>query len=296
MAAKSASGGVLRTYLEMIKFEHSIFALPFALIGMMWGSLSYSGSAWPGSRVFVLIVLAMISCRSAAMAFNRIADRHIDAQNPRTSMRALPAGLLQLRQANLFLVLSGLIFFAAAWALNPLAGMLSPVALGVTLLYSLTKRFTPLCHLVLGLSLAIAPAAAWIGVTGSLHPAILPLVLAVTCWTAGFDVIYSLQDEEFDRENRLHSLPQWLGKARALGVSRVLHTIAAGSLVWAGISAGAGAMYFVGAAVATGLLIYEQSLVRPNDLSRVNLAFFTLNGFVSIGLFIFTLVDSWVAA
>jgi 4-hydroxybenzoate polyprenyltransferase len=280
-----------RVYLEMIKFEHSIFALPFALIAMMWGSRLSSGSAWPGFWVFGWIVVAMVSCRSAAMAFNRIADRNIDGLNPRTRMRAIPAGLLQLRQANLFFYGSCVLFFVAAGMLNTLALALSPIALGVTLFYSLTKRFTPLCHFVLGLSLGIAPSAAWIAATGTLHPAIVPITAAVLFWTAGFDIIYSLQDEEFDREHRLRSLPETLGKPRALLVSRLCHALSVCCLVWGGLLVGAGPLWFAGAAFAACLLVYEQSLVKPNDLSRVNLAFFTLNGYVSLSLFVFALLD-----
>lgn len=280
-----------RVYLEMIKIEHSIFALPFAMIGMMWASLSVSGSAWPGWRTFGLIVVAMVSCRSAAMAFNRIADRDVDAKNPRTAGRAIPAGILALRQANLFFVGSVAVFITAAALLNPLALALSPIALAVTLGYSLTKRFTPLCHFLLGLSLGIAPAAAWIGVTGTLSPTILPLVAAVMLWTAGFDIIYSLQDEDFDRVEGLRSLPQAVGKPRALLLSRICHGLAVGFLALAGVSVDAGWTFFVGVMAAAILLAYEQSLVRPDDLSRVNVAFFTLNGFVSIGLFVFAFLD-----
>lgn len=281
----------VRIYLDMIKVEHSIFALPFAMIGMMEASFSQSGSAWPGWSTFAWIVVAMISCRSAAMAFNRIADRKIDEQNPRTKMRAIPAGLLELRQVNLFFLVSCAIFVLASAMLNPLALMLSPVALGVTLFYSVTKRFTPLCHVILGFSLGIAPAAAWIGTTGSLDPRILWFTAAVTFWTAGFDVIYSLQDEEFDRDLGLRSLPQTLGKARALLASRVSHVLAIGCL-WAGAwQIGVGIFFYVGIVFAATVLTYEQSLVKPNDLSRVNVAFFTLNGFVSIGIFVFAFID-----
>lgn len=291
MATAVRERSAFRIYLEMIKFEHSIFALPFAMIGMMWGSTAAFGTAWPGGRVFLLIVLAMVSCRSAAMAFNRIADREIDAQNPRTRMRAIPAGLLKLRQVNLFFFASCAIFFLAAALLNPLSLMLSPVALGVTLFYSVTKRFTPLCHFVLGLSLGIAPAAAWIAATGTLDWAIVPITAAVVFWTGGFDIIYALQDEDFDREHNLKSLPVALGKTRALAVSRASHAFAVVSLVLGGVMVHAGPVYFLGVAAAAGLLIYEQSLVKPNDLSRVDIAFFTLNGFVSIGVFAFALVD-----
>ncbi len=291
-ATRSVSGmRALRVYLEMIKFEHSIFALPFAMIGMMWGSAAATGKAWPGGWIFTWIVVAMVSCRSAAMAFNRIADRDIDALNPRTKTRAIPAGILQLRQVNLFFFASCALFFVAAALLNPLALALSPIALGTTLFYSRTKRFTPLCHFVLGLSLGIAPSAAWIGATGKLHPAIGPITFAVLFWTAGFDIIYALQDEEFDRANGLRSLPETLGRAKALSVSRVSHVLAVAFLALGGAMIGAGLFWWIGVAFAAALLTYEQSLVRPDDLSRVNLAFFTLNGFVSLGVFAFALLD-----
>jgi 4-hydroxybenzoate polyprenyltransferase len=283
-----------RVYLEMIKFEHSIFALPFAMIGMMWGSRAAFGTPWPGGWPLFWIVIAMVSCRSAAMAFNRIADRDIDALNPRTKTRAIPAGLLELRQVNLFFYGSCVLFFVAAGMLNPLALALSPIALGVTLFYSRTKRFTPLCHFVLGLSLGIAPAAAWIGVTGKLDLAIGAITLAVLFWTAGFDIIYALQDEEFDREHRLRSLPQTVGRPRALTVSRLCHLTAVGFLIVGGLLVGAAIFWWLGVAFAAALLAYEQSLVKPDDLSRVNIAFFTLNGFVSLGIFLFALADQLV--
>lgn len=279
----------MRTYLEMIKIEHSIFALPFALTGMVWAA-----NGWPGWTPFLLIVVAMVSCRSAAMAYNRIADRDIDALNPRTNRRALPAGLLRLADARLFFLVSCAIFFLAAGLLNPLALALSPVALGVTLFYSLTKRFTPLCHFVLGLSLGIAPAAAWIGVTGSLSVSIVMITLGVLFWTAGFDILYSLQDDGFDREHGLRSLPSWLGRRKAILVSRVSHALAIGFLAFAGALYGAGALYFIGVGLAAAMLVYEQSLVKADDLSRIDIAFFTVNGFVSIGFFAFVLAD-WIA-
>jgi 4-hydroxybenzoate polyprenyltransferase len=295
--AEAATGmRAFRVYLEMIKIEHSVFALPFAMIGMMWGSLALSGRPWPGWWAFGWIVVAMVASRSAAMAFNRIADRQFDSLNPRTRMRALPAGLLRPSQANLFFVGSvGLFLFAAAM-LNPLALMLAPVALAVTLGYSLTKRFTPLCHFILGLSLGIAPAAAWIGVTGSLAWPPVALTAAVAFWTAGFDILYALQDEEFDREHGLRSLPETLGKARALTASRVCHVLAVGFLVLAGVLHDRGAFWYAGAGAAALMLAYEQSLVRPDDLSKVNVAFFTLNGFVSIGMFAFALADAIVVS
>jgi 4-hydroxybenzoate polyprenyltransferase len=291
MAAPATGFQALRVWLEMIKFEHSIFALPFAMTGMVWASKIESETAWPGWRIFLLILLAMVSCRSAAMAYNRIADRDIDALNPRTKIRAIPAGLLSLSQASFFFYVSCGLFFLAAGLLNPLTLILAPIALGVTLFYSRTKRFTPLCHFVLGLSLGIAPAAAWIAVTGTLNPAILPLVLAVTFWTAGFDIIYALQDEDFDRENGLRSIPQTVGKVRALTISRACHSLAILSLIASVTLIGAGPLAMLGVVLAAGLLVYEQSLVKPDDLSRVNLAFFTLNGFVSLGFFAFVLAD-----
>lgn len=275
----------------MIKFEHSIFALPFAMIGMMWGSLAVNGSAWPGWAKFGWILLAMVSCRSAAMAYNRIADRDIDALNPRTSMRAIPAGLLQLGTATTFFYGAlGLFFFASAmlgfWPL-----VLSPVAALVTIGYSRTKRFTPLCHIVLGVSLAIAPGAAYLAVAGFVRPDILALMLAVVGWTSGFDIIYAMQDEEFDRANGLRSIPETLGKPRALAVSRSLHGMAILALAGAGWLGQEGLWFWVGVGVAAALLAFEQSLVKPNDLSRVNLAFFTLNGIVSLSFFGFCLLD-----
>lgn len=302
MATAARGWRGFRAFLEMIKIEHSVFALPFALIGMMWGAVELNArlarnpslvSAWPGWRTFGLIVLAMVSCRSAAMAFNRIADRDIDALNPRTKMRAIPAGILSLRTSNLYLYASCLVFFIASWALNPLAFALSPIALGVTLFYSVTKRFTPACHFILGLSLGIAPMAAWIATTGTFSAPMLFVTVAVMFWTAGFDIIYSLQDENFDKENGLRSLPETLGKRRALIVSRLCHVVSFIALVAATLNFG-GIVALVGCGFVLALLVYEQSLVKPDDLSRVNLAFFTLNGYVSIGFFLFVLVDLWL--
>lgn len=295
MAQATSGLRALRTYLEMIKIEHSVFALPFAMIGMMWGSFAFSGSYWPGAWPFGWIVVAMVSARSAAMAFNRIVDRQIDALNPRTRMRALPAGLLQLRQANLFLFASVVLFFGSAAMLNSLALALSPLALLVILGYSFTKRITPLSHFVLGLSLGIAPAAAWVGVTGSLDWTAVALCGTVMFWTAGFDIIYSLQDESFDREQGLRSLAESLGARRALLVSRLCHLLTICLLAFSGFLNESGPLFFVGVGAAAILLAYEQSLVRHDDLSRVDMAFFTLNGYVSIGVFLFALADALVA-
>jgi 4-hydroxybenzoate polyprenyltransferase len=258
---------------------------------MMWGSLSLGNSGWPGLTVFALILVAMVTCRTAAMSYNRIADRDIDAKNPRTATRAIPAGLLQLRTANLYFFGSVVLFLGASALLNPLTLILSPIALLVTLGYSKSKRFTWLCHFILGLSLGIAPAAAHIAVTGRIDSVIFPLVAAVLCWTSGFDLIYALQDEAFDKENGLHSVPERFGKAKALLISRSLHTLAVVLLAASGAAFGAGIWWYAGCVFAAAMLFYEQSLVKPDDLSRVNMAFFTLNGFVSIGMFAFALLD-----
>lgn len=279
------------TFLEMIKFEHSIFALPFAMVGMMWGSLAANGSAWPGWAKFGWILLAMVTCRSAAMAYNRIADRDIDSLNPRTKSRAIPAGLLRLSTATGLFYAFLAVFFVAAAMLGFWPLVLSPVAAFVTLVYSRTKRFTPLCHIVLGLGLAIAPGAAYLAVAGFVRPEIVALMVAVVGWTAGFDVIYALQDEEFDRENGLRSIPETLGRDRALLVSRGLHALAIAALMGAAWLGKGGVWLWVGVGFVAALLAFEQSLVKPSDLSRVNLAFFTLNGFVSLGFFGFCLLD-----
>lgn len=273
----------------MIKFEHSVFALPYALIGMMWATPGF-----PGWRVFLLILVAMISCRTAAMTYNRIADRDIDAKNERTARRAIPAGLLSLRTTNLYFFGSIILFILAAASLNLVTLVLSPLAVFVTVFYSRTKRFTWLCHFWLGVSLGIAPAAAWIAVTGKLAVVPILLFLAVTFWTAGFDIIYALQDEEFDRKNGLFSIPAKFGKGKALQISRGSHCA---SLFFLGLALsvyGVGVFGVLAGLFAAGMLIYEQSLVKPNDLSKVNMAFFTLNGCISVGVFLLLLVDRMV--
>lgn len=275
-----------RTYLEMIKVEHSVFALPFALVGMM-----YAAGGWSGWRVFALIVLAMVSARSAAMAFNRIADAKIDALNPRTAGRAIPKGDLKTGQVVAFLLVSVAVFFAAAALLNPLTLALSPAALFVLMFYSYTKRFTYLCHLFVGLSLGLAPAAAWVAVTGEFSWTPFFWILAVTFWTGGFDTLYALQDEAFDRANGLHSIPAKFGRKNAILASRAFHVLAVAFLTLAGFSVGAGIAYFVGCVFVAALLIYEQSLISEKDISKLNFVFFTLNGYVSIGFFIFCLTD-----
>jgi 4-hydroxybenzoate polyprenyltransferase len=281
----------LRLTLDMIKFEHSVFALPFALTGAL---LAFREGGYRVAEIWVKlgwIVVAMVGARSAAMAFNRLVDARIDARNPRTSMRHLPAGLLSQGFGWAFVAVTSVVFLAAAWALNPLCLMLAPVALGIVFFYSFTKRFTSFSHLVLGFSLGIAPAAAWIAVRGSLDPRILWLTAAVTCWTAGFDVIYSCQDYEFDRAEGLFSVPRALGIAPALRAAQALHVLMIVCLLALVYSLHLGALALAGVAAIAALLIYEHSLVKPNDLSRVNAAFFTMNGYVSVLFFIFWAAD-----
>lgn len=274
----------------MIRFEHSVFALPFALLAAL-----LAAQGWPTAWQLFWIVVAMVGGRSAAMAFNRIADLRFDAQNPRTAGRELPTGKLSLGFAWTFTIVSAAVLVGAAWQLNPLALKLSPAVLAILLLYSYTKRFTTLTHWVLGLCLGMAPAGAWIAVRGALDWEILPLSLAVLCWVAGFDIIYACQDVEFDRRVRLFSLPARIGIRGALWVARALHVIMLGLLVWLAREAGAGALAYAGLALTGALLAYEHSLVKASDLSRVNAAFFTVNGYISVLLLLFWGADILVA-
>lgn len=281
----------LRLALEMIKFEHSVFALPFALTGALL-AFRAGGYQTAGMAAKVAwIVVAMVGARSAAMAFNRLVDAGIDARNPRTKMRHLPAGLLSRGFAWAFVAAASVVFFVAAGALNRLCLRLAPVALAIVFFYSFTKRFTGFSHLVLGFCLGIAPAAAWIAIRGSLDPRILWLTAAVTFWTAGFDVIYACQDYEFDCEEGLWSVPRSLGIAGALRVAKLLHVLMVGCLAALVVSLSLGPLAMAGVAAVVGLLVYEHSLVKPDDLSRVNAAFFTLNGWVSVLFFIFWAAD-----
>src|SRR5215471_16076858 len=257
----------------MIKWEHSIFALPFALCGAM-----LAAGGFPSLHQLLWIVVAMVAARSAAMAFNRWADAAIDAANPRTSARALPAGHLSPAFVVTFVVVSSAVFVFAASQLNRLALLLSPVALGVLLLYSYTKRVTRWSHLVLGFALGIAPTAAWIAVRGSLDSRILLLTAAVTFWVAGFDVLYACQDYDFDRQKGLYSIPRFVGIAHALWIARALHLIMLGLLAALVAAFGLGKLAFAGVVIVALLLLYEHSLVRAHDLSKLNAAFFTMNG------------------
>ena len=276
----------LSVTLEMIKWEHSIFALPFALCGAM-----LAAGGFPSPHQLLWIIVAMVAARSAAMAFNRWADAAIDAANPRTSSRALPAGNLSATFVVTFVVVSSGIFILAASQLNRLTLLLSPVALAVLLLYSYTKRVTRWSHLVLGFALGIAPAAAWIAVRGTLDPRILLLTAAVTFWVGGFDVLYACQDFDFDCQAGLHSVPRYFGIPAALWVARAFHLIMVLLLVALLISFGLGMWAGVGVLAVIVLLIYEHSLVRADDLSNLNAAFFTMNGVISVLFFVFVAAD-----
>lgn len=276
----------LRVTLEMIKWEHSIFALPFALCGAM-----LAARGLPSAHSLLWIIVAMVAARSAAMAFNRLADASIDAENPRTRTRALPAGTLSPAFVSLFTLAAVGIFILAASQLNRLTLFLSPLALAVVLLYSYTKRFTRWSHLFLGFALGIAPAAAWIAVQGSLDPRILLLTAAVTFWVGGFDVLYACQDYEFDREAGLHSVPRHFGIPAALWVSRIFHLIMLVLLLALIMVFSLGKIAMVGVFAVAILLAYEHSLVSPNDLSKLDAAFFTMNGVISVLFFCFIAGD-----
>src|SRR5215471_10717410 len=270
----------------MIKWEHSIFALPFALCGAM-----LAAGGFPSLHQLLWIVVAMVAARSAAMAFNRWADAAIDAANPRTNTRALPAGHLSSAFVVTFVVVSSAVFVLAASQLNRLTLVLSPVALLVLLLYSYTKRVTRWSHVVLGFALGIAPAAAWIAVRGSLDSRILLLTAAVTFWVAGFDVLYACQDYDFDRQAGLHSVPRYFGIRAALWMARLFHLLMVGLLIALLAVFGMGKVAALGVLAVVGLLLYEHSLVRPNDLSKLNAAFFTMNGVISVLFFLFIAAD-----
>lgn len=271
--------------LEMIKWEHSIFALPFALSGAM-----LAAGGWPPWGKLLWIVVAMVAARSAAMAFNRLVDARLDAANPRTAMRALPAGQLSAAFVTGFVVVSAGVFVVAAAMLNRLALELAPLALGVVLAYSLMKRVTRYSHVVLGLALGIAPAAAWIGIRGSLDWRVVVLTGMVLLWVGGFDVLYACQDLEHDRRVGLHSIPAALGLEGAFRVARAMHAGVVLLAVWLDRIFGLGVVGYVGTAVVAALLLYEHMLIRPDDLRRMNAAFFFLNGIISVVFFLFTAV------
>lgn len=272
----------MKNYLSLIKFSHTIFAMPFACIGFFLATTSSSNSTnwW----LFLKVVLCMVFARSAAMAFNRYADRDIDEKNPRTALREIPAGVISPDNALYFVVVNCLLFVVTTYFINSLCFFLSPIALAVVLGYSYTKRFTALCHFVLGIGLALAPIGAYVAVTGRFdNNSIIAIIYSfvVLFWVSGFDIIYALQDEDFDKSLGLNSIPAALGKNRALTLSNLLHIIAAALVILAGIQAEAGMYYWIGTCIFIGLLMYQHFLVKPNDLSKVNLAFFTTNGIAS---------------
>ncbi len=297
--------GKVKSYLSLIKFSHTIFAMPFALIGFCL-ALFENLSVVPGRHTkifpprfpwnelllkFILVVLCMIFARSAAMAFNRYLDRRFDAKNPRTAIREIPAGVIRANNVLLFTIANCLLFIACSFFINRLCFYLSPVALAVVLGYSYTKRFTPLCHLILGIGLSLAPIGAYLAVTGCFT--LLPVIfsLAVLFWVSGFDIIYAMQDEQFDKENKLYSMPAWLGKSKALRISELLHLLSAGAVVVAGWYGTFAWLYWIGAAIFTGMLLYQHSIVKPTDLKKVNIAFMTVNGVASVVFAVFVIAD-----
>lgn len=303
----------VKNYLSLVKFSHTIFALPFAMIGfclgvaqlLLWQHIpavdidgpyfalpAFSGiPAGEYIQKFIFVLICMVTARSAAMAFNRYLDRSFDAKNPRTAIREIPKGIISPNSALRFVILNCVLFIIATFFINKICFYLSPVALFVVLFYSYTKRFTPLCHLVLGLGLSLAPIGAYLAVTGSFD--VLPILfsLAVICWVSGFDIIYALQDVEFDQSQQLYSIPAVLGKAKALRVSTLLHILSAAFVIAAGVYGEFSYLYWVGIAVFTGMLIYQHSIVKPNDLSRVNIAFMTANGIASVVFGVLVIAD-----
>jgi 4-hydroxybenzoate polyprenyltransferase len=281
--------GRIRTVLEMIKFEHSVFALPFALTGALLAARAthQPPHGWPSVQQVFWIVVAMVAARSAAMTVNRIVDLRYDRENPRTAQRALATGALSLSFAWLFTVAAVAIFFVAAWQLNPLALKLAPVAIAILFFYSFTKRFTNWSHLFLGLALGVAPAAAWIAITGALDLRMLILCAAVTLWVAGFDVLYACQDVDYDRRAGLFSIPKRFGIANALLIARALHVGAVALLCWLAASFALPWPAWLGVAVAAALLTYEHSLVKADDLSKLDAAFFAMNGYISMSFLLF---------
>jgi 4-hydroxybenzoate polyprenyltransferase len=282
----------IKNYFSLVKFAHTIFAMPFALIGFFYGlkTINYQLTR-PWWLLFILVILCMVFARSAAMAFNRWLDADYDAKNPRTVIREIPGGIISKRNAMIFVVINCLAFIVSTFFINVMCLALSPVALFVILFYSYTKRFTPLCHLVLGLGLSLAPIGAYIAVTGQF--ALVPVLFSfsVLFWVAGFDIIYALQDEEFDKENNLYSIPSWLGTTRALRVSEYLHFLSAAAVIAAGMIGYFSWLYWAGVLVFAFFLFYQHTLVKPKDLSKVNKAFFSSNGIASVIFCVFVLLD-----
>lgn len=287
MSTAVSSDSTIGRYLSLIKFSHTVFALPFAFIGFTLG-VAKAGFSFDWA-LLVKMLLCMVFARSAAMSFNRYLDRRFDALNPRTAMREIPAGAIKPSHALTFTIANSVLFVVTTWFINVACFSLSFVALFVVLFYSYTKRFTALCHLVLGVGLSLSPIGAYLAVTGKF--ALLPLLFsfAVLTWVAGFDIIYALQDEAFDRSQKLHSIPAALGVKNALNVSSLLHILSAVFVVWAGIEGSMHFIYWLGAAFYAGLLVYQHTLVKPNDLSKVGIAFANTNGMASVIFAVFTI-------
>lgn len=283
----------LQNYLSMVKFAHTVFAMPFALIGFFL-AIEFSGATFD-PKEFLLVILCMVFARNAAMGFNRYVDREIDSKNPRTAIREIPQGIIKPKSALRFVILNAILFVVAAGLINQLTFILSPIALLVVLGYSLTKKYTALCHFILGFGLSLAPIGAYLAVTGKFE--LLPLLFSfiVLFWVAGFDVIYALQDEKFDKEEALKSIPVWLGKKSALMLSIVLHVFTAGIVLFVGFLGDFGTFYWLGSTVFLGLLFYQHTIVTPKDLSKVNLAFFTTNGIASVLFSVFFILDVYVS-
>jgi 4-hydroxybenzoate polyprenyltransferase len=305
----------VKNYLSLIKFSHTVFAMPFAMIGFFLGAFKlYNTSKEPDHSInqtewndfnklneneyiiikFMLVILCMLFARSAAMAFNRYLDRRYDMENPRTAIREIPSGVISARSTLFFTIFCSVAFIACTFFINAICFYLSPIALLIILGYSYTKRFTALCHLILGLGLSLAPIGAYLAVTGEFD--IIPILFsfAVIFWVSGFDIIYALQDEEFDKTMKLYSMPASHGKGRALRISKVLHFLSVSAVILAGLLGDFGFLYWIGFVVFTGMLIYQQSIVKPTDLRRVNLAFMTANGIASVVFAIFVIGDMFL--
>ncbi|WP_139489173.1 UbiA-like polyprenyltransferase [Brevibacillus dissolubilis] len=280
----------IKIILEMIKFEHSIFALPFAFMGAVLGSIVVEGT-WPTWSEIFWVIVAMVGARSAAMSLNRLIDRFIDAKNPRTATRAIPAGLLSALEVVAFIVVSFAALFYAAFQLNDLAVKLLPLAVFVLILYSYTKRFTWLCHFVLGVAIGFGPLGGWVATTGQIDTTAMLLFLSVVLWTAGFDIIYACQDADFDRQAGLFSVPSRFGIANALLIARGCHILTIIGLFSLYLYASLSIWFLIGVIVSAVILVYEHSLVKPNDLSKLDMAFFNMNGVLSVVMFVFTMID-----
>ncbi|WP_100407207.1 UbiA-like polyprenyltransferase [Bacillus solitudinis] len=276
--------------LEMIKFEHTVFALPFAYFGAVIGSFVVDGT-WPSLMQWIWITVAMVGARSAAMSLNRVIDEQIDKKNPRTEKRAIPAGLVSKLEVLIFIIISFFLLFFAAFQLNMLAVYLLPLAVFFLVIYSYTKRFTWFCHLILGVTIGIAPLGGFVGATGTLTWEAVLLFLAVALWTAGFDVIYATQDAEYDRAHKLFSIPSRFGVAHALVLAKIFHIISFLLFVSLFFVSPLGWLYLIGVLIAGGIMVYEHSIVSKEDLSKVNVAFFTMNGILSLVMFIFAIGD-----